>query len=410
MIKNNLKFKNYFQSKYFKKKSSKKLLGKFDKILKETESEVFDSTKTLYILNKEFNFNFKIKDLKKFQKFQNVAIIGMGGSILGAEAIYNFFKNKIKKKFYFFNNLNEDEVTNFKKEINLSKVLFIIISKSGNTVETISNMFSLKIIKRNAKNIILISEKNNNSLHFLAKKYSLFFVEHKNYIGGRYSVLSEVGTIPALLMGINVIKLRSKILNVLNKKEKYFLKESTVNLARLMSFKKIKTIVFLNYVPELEKFLYWCQQLIAESLGKNNKGFLPMISNVPKDHHSLLQLYLDGPKDKLFHIFHINKKSKEKINLNKFMKSNRYLNNKSLSTVKTAQKNALKEAFFKNRVPFREFELKSLNEESLGKLFSYFIIETVILGKLLNINPYDQPAVEQVKLSTKKILNKISQK
>jgi len=328
----------------------------------------------------------------------------MGGSILGAEAIYNSFKNKIKKKFYFFNNLNEDEVTNFKKEINLSKVLFIIISKSGNTVETISNMFSLKIIKRNAKNIILISEKNN-SLHFLAKKYNLFYVEHKNYIGGRYSVFSEVGIIPALLMGINVIKLRSKILNVLNKREKYFLKESTVNLARLMNFKKIKTIIFLNYVPELEKFLYWCQQLIAESLGKNNKGFLPMISNVPKDHHSLLQLYLDGPKDKLFHIFHINKKSKEKINLNKFMKSNNYLNNKSLSTVKTAQKNALKQAFFKNEIPFREFELKSLNEESLGKLFSYFIIETVILGKLLNINPYDQPAVEQVKLSTKKILN-----
>ena len=265
-------------------------------------------------------------------------------------------------------------------------------------------MFFLKIIKRNAKNIILISEKNN-PLHFLSKKYNLFYVEHKNYIGGRYSVLSEVGIIPALFMGINVIKLRSKILNVLNKKEKYFLKESTVNLARLMNFKKIKTIIFLNYVPELEKFLYWCQQLIAESLGKNNKGFLPMISNVPKDHHSLLQLYLDGPKDKLFHIFYINKKSKEKINLNKFMKSNRYLNNKSLSTVKTAQKNALKKAFFKNGIPFREFELKSLNEESLGKLFSYFIIETVILGKLLNINPYDQPAVEQVKLSTKKILN-----
>ena len=245
MINNNLKFKNYFQLKHFKKKSSKKLSGKFEKIFRETESEAFDPTKTVYTLNKEFNFNFKIKDLKKFQKFQTVAIIGMGGSILGAEAIYNSFKNKIKKKFYFFNNLNEDEVTNFKKEINLSKVLFIIISKSGNTVETISNMFSLKIIKRNAKNIILISEKNNNSLHFLAKKYSLFFVEHKNYIGGRYSVLSEVGTIPALLMGINVIKLRSKILNVLNKKEKYFLKESTVNLARLMNFKKIKTIIFL---------------------------------------------------------------------------------------------------------------------------------------------------------------------
>ena len=167
MINNNFKFKNYFQLKNFKKKSSKKLLGKFEKIFKETEREAFDPTKTIYTLNKKFNFNFKIKDLKKFQKFQNVAIIGMGGSILGAEAIYNSFKNKIKKKFYFFNNLNEDEVTNLKKEINLSKVLFIIISKSGNTVETISNMFSLKIIKRNAKNIILISEKNN-PLHFLS--------------------------------------------------------------------------------------------------------------------------------------------------------------------------------------------------------------------------------------------------
>ena len=106
MINNNFKFKNYFQLKHFKKKSSKKLLGKFEKIFKETEREAFDPTKTVYTLNKKFNFNFKIKDLKKFQKFQNVAIIGMGGSILGAEAIYNSFKNKIKKKFYFFNNLN----------------------------------------------------------------------------------------------------------------------------------------------------------------------------------------------------------------------------------------------------------------------------------------------------------------
>ena len=84
-----------------------------------------------------------------------------------------------------------------------------------------------------------------------------------------------------------------------------------IKFANLLNSKKFNNLIFLNYAPELEKFLYWCQQLIAESLGKKNKGFLPIISNVPKDHHSLLQLYLDGPKDKIFYIFSYEKKKKK---------------------------------------------------------------------------------------------------
>ena len=80
-------------------------------------------------------------------------------------------------------------------------------------------------------------------------------------------------------------------------------------LANLMKSKKFNNLIFLNYIPECEKFLYWCQQLIAESLGKKNLGFLPVVSNVPKDHHSLLQLYLDGPMDKFFNIFSFEKKT-----------------------------------------------------------------------------------------------------
>ena len=172
-----------------------------------------------------------------------------------------------------------------------------------------------------------------------------------------------------------------------------------------MKSKKYNNLIFLNYSPELEKFLYWCQQLIAESLGKNGKGFLPTISNGPKDHHSLLQLYLDGPRDKIFYIFTFDQKSKNKISVNKAINLNNYLNKKRISTVKNAQIKALLKVLKLKEIPFREFKIMKLNEEALSELFSYFILETVMIGKLAKINPFNQPAVEQVKNFTKKNLN-----
>ena len=405
MKKKNLFLKNHIQNKYLKYNVLNKFNANFQKVKDSINNDIKNSNKTLHVLNSKFKFNFKINEIKKFRKFKTIAIIGMGGSILGAEAIYNFLNKKIKKKVYFFNDLNEKKIKNFKKMENLSKVLFLIISKSGNTVETLSNTFSFNIIKKNAKNIILISEKKNNPLFSLSQKFNLFYIEHKSYIGGRYSVLSEVGIIPAYLMGVNILKLRSGIQKFSRNKEMLFLKDSSIKLACLLNSKKINNLIFLCYSPELEKFLFWCQQLIAESLGKNNKGFLPIISSVPKDHHSLLQLYLDGPKDKLFHIFSFEEKSKEKINIPKAMKANKFLNKKNINTVKIAQKNALIDTFKKNKIPFREFKIKDINEEVLGNLFTYFMLETVIIGKLIKINPYNQPAVEQVKVKTKKLIS-----
>ncbi len=401
----NLFLKDNIQDKYIKSKKLKNLSKKFDKIFLEIKSDVKNTKKTLNVLDNNFKFNFRIKELKKFKKFKTIVLIGMGGSILGSEAIYNFLQIKVKKRLYFFNNLDENKIKNLKKKENFSRVLFIIISKSGNTIETLSNVFSLNIIKKDAKNIILISEKKDNLLFSLSKKFNLFYVEHNNYIGGRYSVLSEVGILPAYIMGININKMRSNILDCLKDKNKSLLKSSTIKLASLIDSKKFNSLVFLNYSPELEKFLYWCQQLIAESLGKKNKGLLPMISNVPKDHHSLLQLYLDGPKDKIFNIFIIERKFGEKININRYLDIKNFLNRKKLITVKKAQKQSVIRAFIKKKIPFREFRIKAAREEVLGKLFSYFIIETIILGKLLNINPFDQPAVEQVKVYTKQILS-----
>ena len=162
----------------------------------------------------------------------------MGGSILGSEAIYSFLKKKIKKNIYFFDDMNQEKILNFKKKINYKNVLFFIISKSGNTIETLSNTFFLKILKKNSKNIIVISEKKNNTLFTLSKKLNLFYIEHNKHIGGRYSVLSEVGLVPAYIMGINIYKLRSKILFFQNKKYKNYLKDSCIKLAYLMNSKK----------------------------------------------------------------------------------------------------------------------------------------------------------------------------
>tara|TARA_Y100000816_G_scaffold41431_1_gene26077 strand:+ start:1887 stop:3122 length:1236 start_codon:yes stop_codon:yes gene_type:complete len=400
-VKKILDFKNNLHLIKSKKVSIiNKYSKSFNKIFLELKKDLKNKKKTLNVLDNNFLFNFKISELKRFQKFKTIAIVGMGGSILGSEAIYSFLDNKIKKKIYFFNNINENEILNFKKEQkNLSKILFIIISKSGNTIETLSNIFSLNILKKDSKNIIIISEKSN-FLFNLSKKLNLFHIEHNNFIGGRYSVLSETGMIPSYLMGVNIRNLRSKLLDFL-KIDKLFLKESSIQLSNFLITAKYNNLIFLNYHPKLEKFLFWCQQLIAESLGKKNKGFLPVISNVPKDHHSLLQLYLDGPKDKIFYIFSAEIKSKIKINLNEFKKEKKFLEKRLLSSVKNAQKNALIKSLLKNKIPFREFKIKKINEETIGKLFSYFILETIIIGKLSKINPFNQPAVEQVKNYTK---------
>ena len=404
MNKQNIIIKNFVKTDKLIEVTKKKLGKKFNSEISNIEKQVENSNSLFNILSKNYKFNFKISDIDKFKKFKSIAVVGMGGSILGSQAIYGFLKENIKKKIFFFDNLDIEKIRNFKKKKKIKKTLFIIISKSGNTTETLSNIFLFKILKKQSKKIIIISEKKNNLLYNVSKKLNLFYVEHKSFVGGRFSVLTEVGLIPALLMGININKLRFNLKKNLRKKNRLILKNSSITLANILNKRKKNNLIFINYAPQMENFLFWCQQLIAESLGKKGKGFLPVISNTPKDHHSLLQLYLEGPKDKVFQIFSIDEELKIKIDTKKFEKKH-YLQNKTLEKVKNAQKNALKKTFLTNSIPFREIHIKRLNEETLGELFSYFILETILVGKLINVNPFNQPAVEEVKINTKKILS-----
>tara|TARA_B100000519_G_scaffold196384_1_gene202664 strand:- start:82 stop:1206 length:1125 start_codon:yes stop_codon:yes gene_type:complete len=355
-----------------------------------------NSTLFKYLIN---NSKFEIK-FKKFKKFKTIFIIGMGGSILGAKAIYDFLKHKIKKNFIFIDNLDENYLKSIKKNNNLSKSLFIIISKSGNTVETISNTYFFKSFLK-SKNTIILTENKNSFLRNLAKEKKFNFLEHKKFIGGRYSVLSEVGMLPAYLMGFKVENFKKNLGKFIYNKKIIL---SSANLINKLKIKNAKILVFFNYVPELNNFLYWSQQLFAESLGKNKKGFIPVISNAPKDHHSLLQLYLDGPKDKVFYIFSSSKRGNLKTKSDFFNDNVQYLRKKKYNDIKDSQKNAFLRVLKNKKIPFREINIQKFNEDTIGKLFLQFIMETIFLGKLINVNPFDQPAVEEVKVLTKKFL------
>ena len=385
MFSKNIIFKN------FKKKKFQKKLKKFYKNLVENSHE---KENLLNSFTKSYSYSFdkdKIIKLKKFKMFQ---IYGMGGSSLGAKAIYDFLNHKIKKKFYFYDNLNlKNRVLRTNK-----KVFNIIISKSGNTLETIvnDNIFS-------SKNKLYITENRNSYLRNLALRLKSEIIEHKNFIGGRYSVLSEVGMLPAELMGLNSNKFKRFNQLILNKSFVNNLLTNVNTLYDLVKKKRTNSII-LNYDESSYSLFMWYQQLVAESLGKKSNGVFPIISNMPKDNHSLMQLYLDGNKNCFFTFFDILNQRSFQINKKKIYNNLNYLKKHNVQSIKSAQKQATKNIFKAKKIPFRSFEVSNKNEETLGELFTFFMLETILLGKMMKVNPFDQPAVELIKKETKKIL------
>jgi len=383
MLTRNISFKNFLI--YKKKLVVKKNLN----LILNEETQVISS------LSKSYKDSFSKKNTKHFNKKLDYRIIGMGGSTLGAQAIYDFLKNKIKKKFIFVDNLNTSKNKQIKKNLNN-----LIISKSGNTTETIVNANIL--IKKKDRNLF-ITEKKKSYLSLLAQKLKAEVVDHNNYIGGRYSVLSEVGMLPAELMGLNYKKFR-QLNNLVS--NKFFMKSLVSNVESTIHFLKTKKFnsIVINYDEQSTNLFNWYQQLVAESLGKEKKGLLPIISIMPKDNHSVMQLYLDGFKNNFFTFFYSHENNSSKINNDLVLPEQKFLKNKDINQIMFAQKKATEIVFKKKNIPFRSFEIKKRDEKTLGELFCFFILETILIGKALKINPFDQPAVELIKKETKKIL------
>ena len=326
MLTENIDFIN-FKGKY----KTSKIKSILSTLLKRS-NEVIKS------LSKNYKLNYDVKEIKKYRKSTNFRIIGMGGSSLGAQTIYDFLKHKIKKNFFFIDNLNPSVKSN--KKLRFTN---LVISKSGNTTETIVNANVL--MKKNDNNIF-ITENKKSYLYLLAQKLKADVIHHNNYIGGRYSVLSEVGMLPAELMGLNPNNFK-RLNNLI--RNKYFLKFLIANVGAILHFSKKKKFnsIIINYDSKSENLFNWYQQLVAESLGKNKKGILPIISNMPKDNHSVMQLYLDGFENNFFTFFSMRENKSKKIINQKILSSHSYLKNKNISDIIYAQLKASKNVFKK---------------------------------------------------------------
>ncbi len=373
--------------KSFKKKILEKNVAKNLKLIIKNKTEIIKSLSTNYVNN------YKIRKIKSLVGKDDIRLIGMGGSILGSQAIYNFLVDKIKKNFYFIDSLN------FKPKKDKNKITNIIISKSGNTLETITNV---NIFVKNFEKKIFITERKSSYLRKLAYKLKSEIVDHSNFIGGRYSVLSEVGMLPAELMGFDSKKFRQFNNLIKNKKFLDLLIRNSSSILYFIKKKKYNSII-LNYDQKSKYLFKWYQQLVAESLGKKGKGILPVISDMPKDNHSTMQLYLDGFKNNFFTFFYCKETQAEKIINKTLLKDYKFLKDCTVDDIILKQKVATEKVFEKKNIPFRSFEIDNRNEEALGELFCYFILETILLGKSLKVNPFDQPSVELIKTETRKL-------
>ena len=382
-------FSKKIQITNFKLKKNNKKIYKILSALLKDKSQLILSMGAQY----KNNYN-KNKIINKFDK-TNVRIFGMGGSILGAKAIYNFLKDKIKKRFFFVDNI--EEKTSFNKKDNF---LDLIISKSGNTLETI---FNINLLIKSKTKKVFITENNHGYMSLLAKQLKSEVIHHNNFIGGRFSVLSETGMFPAELMGFKPINFR-RLNDIV--KDKKIINSLVVNTSAILNYSnKNYNSIIINYDQQANSLFEWYQQLVAESLGKRNKGILPIISNMPKDNHSVMQYYLDGKKNNFYTFFFSKNSSANKtkiINSKLLLKTHNYLKGQTANKLIERQFKATEKVFSKKKLPFRSIIVSKRDENSIGGLFCYFILETIMLGRALGIDPYNQPAVELIKVETKK--------
>ena len=346
-----------------------------------------------------------IKNKKKF------VVFGTGGSNLGARALINT-SIKQSENILFFDNIDPLFFQNQVVALDIETTGFIVISKSGTTPETLSQLGCLinianekNILNIFYKNTMCITESKDSPLFNIAKKNNCLLLEHKNNIGGRYSVFSNVGMVPAILAGLDVKKIHQGVISVLNQNDFIDL----FKFAQIFKFCKSNNFssnVLMTYSDGLNYFGKWYLQLWAESIGKKNRGVTAIHATGTTDQHSQLQLYLDGPKDKFFTFIKSNYKNKG-LNINsQIMKAESvdYLVDKKMGDLMHAEQDATIDTFRLNNYKFREILIDIIDEESIGILMANSMIETIAACIYFDVDPFDKPAVEQGKILTKKYL------
>ena len=326
---------------------------------------------------------------------EGLIVIGTGGSSLGAKIVCALSDDDFPVQF--IENLDPHSLKIWlDKRLHERRWHLLIVSKSGGTMEVICQ--SLLILdamgEQAATRCHAISmPTGDNPLRQLAAHYGFPVIDHDPNVGGRFSVLSNVGLLPAAVAGLDVAAIARGAATVFQALDAPL--EGAAWQAALMPSRPIS--VLMPYCDRLELFGQWYRQLWAESLGKAGKGSTPIKALGSVDQHSQLQLYLDGPKDKSLSLITLKHQGCGAQIPPAPMAGFEYLQGKSVGDVMQALQGGTMETLKRHKLPLRELALSDLNEGSLGALLMHFMIETMACATLIGVNAFDQPAVEESK-------------
>lgn len=351
---------------------------------------------------------FRLQD-----EFSDLIILGTGGSSLGAQTLCSL-SSGAGIRLHFIDNVDPETFTKLFSHISCQSTAVLAVSKSGETVETLVQFLTCIEWWRThgaesalSGQFFVITEDKKSSMRLIAEKWDMMCLPHDPNLGGRFSVFSLVGLLPAIIAGVDVLALREGAAHSL---ECILTQPITDNypamgVAVMASIKSCNAAVMMPYCDKLKYFAKWYRQLWAESLGKKGKGIVPIDAHGTVDQHSQLQLYLDGPKDKFFTLIGTqNFQDTLPINTDFLGDKLDYLKNHTMADVLTAEFQATVQTLIRNNCPTRTIIFDKLDAYGLGGLLMQFMVETLLMSDILGVNPFDQPAVEEGKVLTKDYL------
>jgi glucose-6-phosphate isomerase len=361
------------------------------------------------------------------RRFDHVVVLGTGGSSLGGQTLYaladlGFGPRPGSPKVHFLDNIDPATFAAFVAAVDLTRTAFIVISKSGGTAETLTQFAVCLDAVRNAagtldvgSQFVAVTEPKDNALRQLAKRHGIRTLDHDPGVGGRFSVLSNVGLLPALVSGLDAAAVREGAASVLdatlaasNPRQSEPALGAALSVA-LNRHRGVTQTVIMPYVHRLAHFGLWFRQLWAESLGKDGKGTTPIRAMGTVDQHSQLQLYLAGPRDKMFTLVTLAVAGQGGAISAAFADSPAlgYLAGRSMGDLLDAEQRATAESLVRQGRPTRVFRLQALDERTLGALLMHFMLETIIAADLLGVDAFDQPAVEEGKVLARQYLSEM---
>lgn len=354
---------------------------------------------------------------KTKERFTDIVLLGTGGSSLGAQVFCKLSRLEDDIRIHFFDNIDPLTFKHFWEKSRLETTLFLVISKSGTTPETltqaiiaITRVEAALGVANLANHFVMVTEQKSSPLKKLADRYGCLCIDHDKGIGGRFSALSLVGLLPAMLMGVPVDRVIAGAQTLYNEfllnPETHPITESVGLMHQTTQAMNLNQTVFMTYVDQLEPLGRWFRQLWAESLGKNGKGTTPVNATGTVDQHSQLQLYLDGPKDKLFTIIthplnwvgdQVSTEISQHIGFEDMA-------DRTMGDLMRAEQTSTIQVLKNNNCPTRTIEITEVSPEVVGALIIQLIIETLLMADVMGVNCFDQPTVEQGKILARKYL------